>query len=139
MRYTDFSFLIEVKSKCLTPPPPTHRGYYKALLGRWGWKVTGERIRVNHLRTQQCFSESLFSAVASLPAEVRADLPVQAHPLGERRRALPHDAQRSPAAEPHVGLCERSLLRRRSAPLSSGLLGPQILSPPVCGHYKDHH
>lgn len=40
---------------------------------------------------------------ASLPTEVWANLPLQTHPLGERRSTVSHDAQWSPTAKPHVG------------------------------------
>lgn len=48
---------------------------------------------------------------ASLSTEVWADLPVQTHPLGERRSSVSHDAQRSPTAKPDVGphICCASL------------------------------
>lgn len=45
-----------------------------------------------------------FLCVASVPAEVRADLPVQADALGKRRRSVAHDAQRSATPEPHVSM-----------------------------------
>ena len=51
----------------------------------------------------------LFSVSASLPAEVWADLPVEADALGERRRSVSHDAQWSPTTEPDVGLADPTL------------------------------
>lgn len=45
-----------------------------------------------------------FLSAASVLAEVRADLPVQADTLGKRRRSVTHDAQRSTTPKPHVSV-----------------------------------
>lgn len=106
----------------------------------------------------ECWRQPFVFVVISAEvfAEVWADLPLQAYPLGKRRCSLAHDAKRSEVKKPHVRRgscvsaaaaeleCRRCDFSQRGIEVPADadcdlLYFPKVLCTAVCRHNQDSH